>query len=94
MIRVNIKHLELWYLDSGGVPTYRYKGQPFTGIIETYENNSLLSETEYLNGFQEGWERFYHPNGQLDTEYKNHNNDTINGTYKEYDTDGNLIFDS
>lgn len=53
------KDLELWYLDGGGVPVYRYQGIPFTGIVEEYNEGDtvLLAENEYLNRFQEGWKR-------------------------------------
>lgn len=85
-INENNSDLELWYLDGGGVPVYRYQEIPFTGIVEEYNegNTILLAENEYLNRFQEGWIKTYYSNGQLETEYQCHNNETVIGTYKEY----------
>lgn len=91
MIRKNSEQLELWYFDGGGIPVYRYNGVPFTGIVEEYDNGVLYAEDEYVNGFQEGWMRVYHQNGQLQIEVKKHNNDPIVGTYKEYSENGTLI---
>ncbi|MHA3788361.1 toxin-antitoxin system YwqK family antitoxin [Flavobacterium hauense] len=88
----NNSELKLWYLDSGGVPVYQYRGEPFTGIIEEYyDNNVLQSEEEYQNGYREGWIRSYYYNGNIDTEYQDHNNITVPGTYKEFDENGNLV---
>jgi len=91
MIRKNSNELELWYFDGGGVPVYRYNGTPFTGIVEEYDNGILYAEDEYINGFQEGWMRIYHTNGQLQIKVQKHNNMQVSGTYKEYDQDGILI---
>lgn len=78
-------------LDGGGSPIYKYKGQYFTGIVEDYLDGILNYEAEYENGYLEGWVRFYHPNGDLETVKKLHNNVLIPGTYKRFDEDGYLI---
>ena len=91
MIRKRSDELELSYFDGGGVPVYRYNSVPFTGIVEEYENSILYAEDEYVKGFQEGWMKIYHDNGQLQIEVQKHNNTQIAGTYKEYDQNGTLI---
>lgn len=47
-------------------------------------------EEEYENGFQEGWTRYFFENGQLETEFKSHDNQAVENTCKEWDEDGNL----
>ncbi len=79
----------------GGVEALLYNGQPFTGIAQFYtEDGILYGEDEYHEGYQEGWKRFYFPNGQLQSEYKTHNNDRISNTWSEFDEDGNILKDS
>jgi antitoxin component YwqK of YwqJK toxin-antitoxin module len=91
-LRINRKELELIRLDGGGVPFYHFKGKPFTGIIiDNYDNGNLFKEEEYLEGYQEGWTRYYFENGKIEQEDKSHNNKLIEGTYKEWDEEGNLI---
>lgn len=95
MERVDIKNLKGSFLDGGGEKyIYFYNGKPFTGIAVEYYyevGSVVLGEEEYHNGYQDGWIRYYHRNGKLDTEYKNINNRTVPGTYKEYDENGVLI---
>ncbi len=94
MLRVqeNDKDLTIPRLDGGGVPIFYYKGKPFTGIVyEKHKNGLIAWEEEYLEGYQEGWIRYYFENGKLNQESKNHNNMTIDNTFKEWDEDGNLI---
>lgn len=94
-LKIERKNLILIKLDGGGVPVYSYKDNPFTGIIiDYYKNGKLFKEEEYENGFQEGWIRYYHENGKTDEEYKTHNNIVISGTHKEWDEEGNLIWES
>lgn len=65
---------------------------PFTGIIFKNRNDGTLAwEEEYKNGFQEGWCRSYYKTGRLAQEYKAHNNEEIDETFKEWDENGNLI---
>lgn len=91
-LRIKEEELELVKLDAGGVPVYHYQGKPFTGVVLIYEDEGWLAvEEEYGNGFQEGWVRIYHENGQLEQEYKMHNNVQIPGSFKEWDKEGNLI---
>lgn len=80
-------------LDGGGVPIYHYEGKPFTGVVfKNHKNGSILAwEEEYENGFQEGWCRYYYPSGKKHLEYKTHNNTEIDGTFKKWDENGNLM---
>jgi antitoxin component YwqK of YwqJK toxin-antitoxin module len=91
--RQNIKDLELIRLDGGGTPIYHFNNKPFTGIVFDIEEDGTLSwEEEYIDGFQEGWTRTYHPNGKPEEECKMHNNVIVDGTYKKWDANGNIIY--
>ncbi|WP_144281429.1 toxin-antitoxin system YwqK family antitoxin [Chryseobacterium echinoideorum] len=91
-IQKNDKDLKIPRLDGGGVPIFYYKEKPFTGIVfSKYDNGVVFKEEEYENGYQEGWIRYYFENGKLNQESNNHNNITIDDTFKEWDKDGNLI---
>ncbi len=86
------KDIELVGIDGGGSEILHYKGKPFTGLYLIYENEGWLSsEVEFQNGYREGWERDYYENGQLEQEYKMHNNIEVPGTYKRFDESGTLI---
>jgi len=91
-LKIREEDLEYWYNDPGGIPTYKYNGEPFTGTMLTYEDEGWLSgEDEYENGYQEGWTRIYYRSGQIEEEYKSQNTVTVGGTYKKYDEAGNII---
>lgn len=93
MQRVNYKNLELLFMDAGGSPFYRYQGIPFTGIVEFYyESGIISSEEEYEDGYQQGWVRYYYENGNIESEYKAFDVETVPGTYKRFDENGNLVF--
>jgi antitoxin component YwqK of YwqJK toxin-antitoxin module len=80
------------YPDSGGMVRFTYKGEPFTGfLIEYYPNGKLAGELEYEDSYSEGWKRLYFPNGQLQQEYRACANQTVKGTFKKYDEQGNLL---
>lgn len=84
-LRVKQEDLELVGIDSGGSEILYYKGKPFTGIMLIYENAGWLSgEVEFQNGYQEGWEREYYEDGQLESEVKMHNNIAVPDTWKYY----------
>jgi antitoxin component YwqK of YwqJK toxin-antitoxin module len=90
-LRIKEEDLKLIGFDGGGSGMYYYQGKPFTGIMLGYDNGVLYVEREYQNGYEEGWCRYYYKNGQKEEEYKIHNNIIIDGTYKEWGEDGNLI---
>ncbi|AZA47626.1 hypothetical protein EG346_05230 [Chryseobacterium carnipullorum] len=74
---------------------YDYDIHPLTGIVVShYETGELFKEEEYDKGYQEGWVRYYHKNGKKSEEYKAHNNNVIPNTHKEWDENGNLIWES
>jgi len=88
MLRVKDTELELIRFDGGGMPVYNYQGKPFTGVRTVIDKNGKVCvEEEYENGFQEGWTRYFFENGQLETEFKSHNNQVVENTYKEWDED-------
>jgi len=94
-INYNDSNLTIPRLDGGGIPIYDYNGTPFTGIVfENYDTGALFKEEEYDKGYQEGWVRYYHKNGKKSEEYKAHNNNVIPNTHKEWDENGNLIWES
>ena len=90
-VNENDPNLKFINLDGAGLPIYKYKGEFFTGIVEDYVNEVLNYEAEYQDGYLEGWVRFYHPNGILETEKKLHYNMVVPGTYKRFDEEGNLV---
>jgi antitoxin component YwqK of YwqJK toxin-antitoxin module len=46
-----------------------YDGEPLTGrVVDRDDDGRIVRELEFLEGFQEGPERIYHPNGQLQSE--------------------------
>ena len=93
MKRVSLDEFDIEQLDGGGVPILFYDGKPFTGIVYQLEKDGSLGyEEEYENGYQEGWVRYYHPNGKLEQECKKHLNIMVDGTFKKWDEHGNLIF--
>lgn len=91
-LKIKYEDLEHGGFDFGGSEILLYQGKPFTGICQIYEDEGWLSgENEYQNGYLEGWVRDYYENGQLETEYKLHNNNHVPNTYKAFDENGNLI---
>jgi len=92
MIRINIDDPQLTYgiPDSGGTETMNYQGQPFTGIVEEYYNDVLVSERQYENSYSSGRTAVYWPNGQLkDESFEKHNR--FYGSAKFWDEQGNLV---
>jgi len=61
--KIKIDEDDLYVLEDG---TYEWQDKPFTGIAcEFREDGSVINETEYVNGMQEGIARCYHPSGKL-----------------------------
>jgi antitoxin component YwqK of YwqJK toxin-antitoxin module len=92
-LRINENDLELVGFDGGGSGMYHYQGKPFTGIMLIYneKENYLYIEREFQNGYEEGQFRSYHKNGKVRQEYRSHNNITVEGSYKRWDENGNLV---
>jgi len=64
------------------------------GRYESYNRNGvLILETEVKNNKPIGVFKEYHDNGTLKSEGNWNNNGDINGIYKSYDLDGNLIIE-
>ena len=81
-------------VDIGGGDIYHYNGEPFTGILyENFPNGNLKYEIECKNGYPEGVQRHYYPNGQLWEEgFLKYNQDY--GPFRQWDEGGNLIKES
>jgi antitoxin component YwqK of YwqJK toxin-antitoxin module len=93
-LTINEKNLTMIGFDGGGSPIWHYKNKPFTGLLVCYEDDGTKAyEKECKDGYEEGWHRSYYPNGQMDEEYKQHNNEVVPKTYKRWDEDGNLLED-
>lgn len=91
-LRIREEELEIVRLDGGGMPILSYNGILFTGTLVKFSSEGYLAfEREYIDGFEEGWFRSFFKNGNKKCEYKSHNNLTIEGTYKEWDENGNLL---
>lgn len=93
MLRVKelSKDLKVVGLDGGGIVIYHYKERPFSGVVYDEEDGYVAWEVEYKEGYQEGWVKYYFRSGKLRQESKKHNNEIIEGTFKEWDENGNLI---
>lgn len=91
-IKIGDSKLKIPRLDGGGVPIYHYEGKPYTGFVfDNHDNGNLAWEEEYQDGYQEGWWRSFYSSGKKKKEYKSHNNKEIDGTFKKWDENGNLI---
>lgn len=91
-MKVNELDLELVDFDGGGMGIYHYQGKPFTGLMLILDQDEdVVGEREYVDGYEEGWTRYFYKNGKLKEEHKSSKNLLIEGTFKEFDEDGNLI---
>lgn len=94
MLRVDENDLKVMPLPTpwGGI-RYSYNGIPFTGIAYEYLENTQLyiHESSFIDGFEEGLQIKYHPNGQKSVEYYSKNGDVYNYV-KKWDNEGNLIY--
>jgi antitoxin component YwqK of YwqJK toxin-antitoxin module len=67
MQRVNIDEIDTEYTTSGS-PVYTCQGKPFTGIADELNiDGKLINETSYLDGMEDGIEKFWYPNGQSES---------------------------
>jgi antitoxin component YwqK of YwqJK toxin-antitoxin module len=83
--------LEYAGIDAGGGSMFNYRGQPFTGIIEEFDqNDTLVGEMEFRNGYKDGVQRLYCQNSQMEQEYFEKYK-RFYDTYKYWDANGNLI---
>ena len=73
-----------------GITYHQDTNEPFTGVVETFNNDSQLWERQnYKDGKREGlWEMFYE-NGQLSFR-GNYKNGKQDGLLEYFDEDGNL----
>ncbi len=93
IIRAGIDDLDLVGFDYGGSEIFHYKGQPFTGILETLEDGIVVSEEEFQNGYKEGLQRRFYLSGKRKLEFSLHDNG-LNGLFKKWNEGGELISQS
>lgn len=91
MLRVLYDDLEIVGFDGGGSKILHYKGDPFTGFVVDYNENSTLAfEAEYKNGHQDGVNRSFYNNGQIEEEYYTKYNRILKH-FKRWTSKGRLI---
>ena len=76
--------------DSANVITYDSNNELFTGRCSTYENNTLRSVRQYLNGKDYGRWTFYYSNGKKETTGKFNKTGMRIGKWKYYYSNGKL----
>jgi antitoxin component YwqK of YwqJK toxin-antitoxin module len=68
-------------------------GNPFTGIVFETSDESISYEGEHVNGRICGYEKRWHPNGQLSSMEQKYNN-SYHGIAKSWYENGVLKFDA
>ncbi len=76
--------------DSANVLTYDSNNKLFTGRCSVYENNTLRSVRQYLNGKDYGRWTFYYSNGRKETTGKFNSAGKRVGKWKYYYINGKL----
>src|SRR5687767_12859089 len=94
VLKENDPQLEFAGTTPNGLMKYNYEGEPFTGLVEYWEDAGYKSgETEYVDGVPQGGSRSYYPNGQIEEEsYSWYGR--IDKYFKKWDEKGNLIIHS
>lgn len=91
-INYNDSDLILKGVDIGCTDMFSYQGQPCTGIIqESDSNNKLMYELSYVNGFKEGVQKCYFSDGQIEEEYIELSNLTVD-YFNVWNNQGILIY--
>lgn len=77
--------------DIGGGEIFHYRGIPFTGLLQQSDSNGIVrEERQCVNGYLEGVQREYYPNGRLwEESYIKYNQ--CYGIMKTWDENGKLI---
>ena len=76
--------------DSANIITYDNNNELYTGRCLTYENNTLRSVRQYLNGKDYGRWTFYYSNGKKETTGKFNKTGMRIGKWKYYYSNGKL----
>lgn len=77
---------------SEGTPYWEHEEHPFTGILVCHDHRGRLTfEKECRNGFEEGWNCSFHPNGKINTEYMVVDNQIVEKTFKRWDENGKYL---
>ena len=89
MQRVNSDEIEIEYTE-GGSPLYTWEGEPFTGVaFDVDDSGNLISEITYQEGIENGSEKNWYPDGQLES-VRNNKWNRIHGDFKEWYPDGQV----
>ena len=72
-----------------GYTNVTFKGKPFTGIGFEIQNGQIINETSYVDGAEDGPERSWYPNGQLESVGENKLN-RPHGQFKTWYPSGQL----
>lgn len=94
MLMIEYKELELMpYPSPWGGGQWSYNGAPFTGIgyNEHSQTGNIYHEIEYKDGYEEGLETKYWPNGLRREEFYN-KEDYIYKYHKKWDEQGVLQY--
>lgn len=79
------------------VPKYEvnyHNGKEYGLTKEYYENGILSSEVNFTNDIRNGICKYYDLDGKLKSECIYSNNRIVEGSYKEYDQNGNIIINN
>ena len=82
------------YYKNGEIKTFViFKNGKRNGVYKSYyEDGTILLESMYINGVQEGFEKCYYNNGKIKEE-NNFKNGERNGVCKTYSKDGQLLLE-
>jgi hypothetical protein len=87
LIRIDADDPDIEYI--GGNHDVFWKGKPFSGVMFEMEDGQIISETTYVDGAEDGPEKTWYLNGQL--EYVGENKLNLgHGPYKAWYQSGQL----
>ena len=89
MIRVNVDDTDIEHI---GGPTLTWQGKPFTGIVFELQNDQVINETTYVEGVEDGVERSWYLNGQVESMGENRWNRS-HGPFKMWYPSGQLKYE-
>jgi hypothetical protein len=68
---------------------YRYKGEPFSGLMESHMNGRLVERVAVRDGLAHGYYVYWHPNGQI-IELGWNGATAVDGIRIQWDADGTI----
>ncbi len=85
---------EIYYLSGSPKETFEYNGDRSVKVglnIKYFENGQIESKGQLNDDFKVGEWKFYYPNGTLKQTVSDYIFDSLNGSVKSYDSNGDLI---